>query len=104
MKLYLIAAIVLLSSLFAASGIAAITRGWVLPWNRRHVHRLRLHGAGQLLAAFALCWQLVFGFLVDTSGIRQAGTLTGSALLLTGILMMAADQFLPRPKGTPRPE
>ncbi|MFE0728235.1 hypothetical protein ACFW2X_08305 [Streptomyces antibioticus] len=104
MKLYIITAIVLLASLFAASGIAALTRGWVLPWNRRHVHRPRLHGAGQLVTAFALCWQLVFGFLVDTSAIRQAGTLTGSALLLTGVLMLAADQFLPRPKGTPSPE
>ncbi|MFH8286413.1 hypothetical protein [Streptomyces antibioticus] len=104
MKLYLIAAILLLASLFAASGIAAITRGWVLPWNRRHVHRLRLHGAGQLVAAFALCWQVAFGYLVGVSGIRQIGTLAGSALLLTGVLMMTADQFLPRRKGTPRAE
>ncbi|MEU3278100.1 hypothetical protein [Streptomyces antibioticus] len=104
MKLYIVTAVLLLASLFAASGIAAITRGWVLPWNRRHVHRPRLHGAGQLVAAFALCWQVTFGFLVGVSGIRQIGTLAGSVMLLTGILMMAADQFLRRPESTPRPE
>jgi hypothetical protein len=91
-KIYLAVPVVLLASLFVASGVAAIRRGWVLPMNRRHVRLPRPYGWGQLVVAFALCWQLVFGLAVDTFGIRQWGTLTGSGMLLIGLVLMMRGQ------------
>ncbi|TWG04474.1 hypothetical protein FHX80_112926 [Streptomyces brevispora] len=88
MKLYVAIPVVLLAFLIAASGIAAITRGWVLPTNRRTVHHPRLYGWGQLLAACALCSQQVFFWVPNAPGTRQWGSLSGSALLLTGLIVM----------------
>ncbi|MGW1711012.1 hypothetical protein ACWCP8_37535 [Streptomyces sp. NPDC002206] len=88
MKLYVAIPVVLLALLIAASGIAAMTRGWVLPTNRRPVHRPRLYGWGQLVAAFALCWQQVFFWMLSDPGTRQWGALSGGALLLTGLILM----------------
>ncbi|CAM5437199.1 hypothetical protein [Streptomyces canarius] len=70
MKLYVAVPLVLLALLIAASGVAAVTSGWVLPMNRRHVRAPRTYGWGQLAVAFALCWQLVFGLL---TGRRPSG-------------------------------
>ncbi|MEV7234878.1 hypothetical protein AB0N06_13125 [Streptomyces sp. NPDC051020] len=92
MKLYIAIPAVLLALLFAASGIAGITRGWVLPTNRRAVHRPRLNGWGQLVAAVALCWQQVSFWVISDIEIRQWGTLFGSALLLTGLILMGVSQ------------
>lgn len=92
MRLYLAVPSVVVALLFAASGVAAITRGWVLPWNRRHVRRVRLYGWGQSVAASGLCCQVVFGLVSSGIGIRQWGTLTGGGLLLTGLLVMAVSQ------------
>ncbi len=66
--------------LFTASGSAAVTRGWVLPMNRRHVRSPRLYGCGQLVAVFALCWQAVFGLMISGSDVRPWGTLLVGAL------------------------
>ncbi|MFI8386786.1 hypothetical protein [Streptomyces sp. NPDC085540] len=30
--------------LLAGSGIATLSRGWLLPWQRRHIVRVRLFG------------------------------------------------------------
>ncbi|WP_055629771.1 hypothetical protein [Streptomyces hirsutus] len=92
MRLYLAIPSVVVALLFAASGAAAVARGWVLPWNRRSVRRVRLYGWGQLVAAFGLCWQVVFGLVISGPGIRQWGTLTGSGLLLTGLIVMTVSQ------------
>lgn len=90
--LYLAIPLVLLALLIAASGVAAVTRGWVLPTNRKAVHRPRLYGWGQLTVAFALCCQALFGLLISAPGTRQWGTLTGSALLLAGLIVMMVSQ------------
>ncbi|WP_406385510.1 hypothetical protein [Streptomyces sp. NBC_01618] len=92
MKLYVAVPVVLLALLIAASGVAGITRGWVLPTNRRPVHRPRLYGWGQLVGAFALCWQQVFFWVLSDPDIRQWGTLAGSVLLLTGLIMMMVSR------------
>ncbi|WP_405680333.1 hypothetical protein [Streptomyces sp. NBC_01238] len=92
MKLYVAVPVVLLALLIAASGVAGITRGWVLPTNRRPVHRPRLFGWGQLVGAFALCWQQVFFWVLSDPDIRQWGTLAGSVLLLTGLIVMAVSR------------
>ncbi|MFF8909066.1 hypothetical protein [Streptomyces olivaceoviridis] len=92
MKLYVAVPVVLLALLIAASGVAAVTSGWVLPMNRRHVRAPRTYGWGQLVVAFALCWQLVFGLLIGDSGARPPGTLIGAVLLLAGLLVMMVGQ------------
>ncbi|MEU0630180.1 hypothetical protein [Streptomyces sp. NPDC005989] len=93
MKFYVAIPVVLLALLAAASGVAGITRGWVLPTNRRPVHRPRLYGWGQLVVAFALCWQVFFFLVLNdpdilAPDIRGWGTLPGSALFLTGLILM----------------
>lgn len=40
------------------------------------------------MAAFALCWQQVFFWVFSDPGIRQWESLSGSALLLTGLIVM----------------
>ncbi|MGW3512329.1 hypothetical protein [Streptomyces sp. NPDC000994] len=91
MRLYLAIPLVLLALLIATSGVAAVTRGWVPPWNRRHVRRVRIHGCGQLVLAFALCWQVVFGLVISNPGIRSFGTMSGNGILLTGILLTSVS-------------
>lgn len=97
MKLYVVIPLVLLALLIAASGTAAITRGWVIPGNRRQVRRPRLYGWGQLMGAFSLCWQMFFLLVLNDPdildpGIRGWGSLPGGALLLTGLIMMMVSR------------
>ncbi|MGW2727249.1 hypothetical protein [Streptomyces sp. NPDC001494] len=89
MKLYFAVPLILLALLIAASGVAAVTRGWVLPMNRRHVRAPRIYGWGQLVVAFALCWQLVLGLIFA----RPSGTLIGAAILLAGLIVMMVGQL-----------
>lgn len=93
MKLYIAIFLALSASLIAALGVAAVTRGWVLPVNRRPVHRPRVYGWGQLVAAFALFWQTVYLLVLNDPdilgpGVRGWGSLPGSALLLAGLILM----------------
>ncbi|WP_250306617.1 hypothetical protein [Streptomyces sp. A 4/2] len=88
MKFYVAIPVVLLALLIAASGVAGVTRGWVLPTNRRPVRRPRLYGWGQLVGAFALCWQQVCFWVLSDPDTRQWGSLSGSVLLLTGLIVM----------------
>ncbi|MFD9427674.1 MULTISPECIES: hypothetical protein [unclassified Streptomyces] len=92
MELYLGISVVLVALLIAASGVAALTRGWVLASNRSPVRRPRLHGWGQSAVAFALCWQTLFLLALDGTGTRQWGTLTGSVLLLSGLVLMMVSR------------
>ncbi|MEU6885031.1 hypothetical protein ABZ918_07385 [Streptomyces viridosporus] len=106
MRLCIAVFLVLTASLVAASGVAAVAWGRVFPGNRRPVHRVRLHGWGRLVVAAALCCQLVFGLVVGDIDLRQWGTLTGSGLLLTGLLMMLVSRRpggRRRDDGMPRP-
>ncbi|MFE4449251.1 hypothetical protein [Streptomyces sp. NPDC056796] len=94
MRLYLAVPVVLVALLIAASGVAAITRGWVVPTYRRPVGRLRLFGWGQLVVAFALCAQAFFLLVLSTgtSATRPWGSLTASLLLPAGLVMMAVSR------------
>lgn len=93
MKLYLALPLVLLALLAAASGVAAVSRGWVLPMNRRHVRSPHLYGWGQLVVACALCWQVVFGLVISDSGTRPAGTLIGAVILLVGLTAIMVSRL-----------
>ncbi|MDW4910591.1 hypothetical protein RB628_36030 [Streptomyces sp. ADMS] len=92
MRLYLGIPVVLLALLIAVSGIAALTRGWVLPTNRKPIRHPKLYGWGQLVIAIALCCQAVFGLMTNDLDTRQWGTLTGSVLMVTGIVVIAMSQ------------
>ncbi|MER8089860.1 hypothetical protein ACIO6T_20970 [Streptomyces sp. NPDC087532] len=101
MKLCIAIFLALSALLIAASGAAAVTRGWVLPVYRRPVHRPRVLGWGQLVAAAALCWQVLFLLVLDDPDIlgpdiRGWGSLPGGALLLTGPVLMMLSR---RPGG-----
>ncbi|MGW5201630.1 hypothetical protein [Streptomyces spiralis] len=93
MKPYLAVPLALLALLIASSGAAAVTSGWVLPLNRRDVRAPRIYGWGQLVVAFALCWQPALGLMISDSGARPSGTLIGAALLLAGIVVMMVGQL-----------
>ncbi|MEU5976506.1 hypothetical protein [Streptomyces sp. NPDC047315] len=98
MSPYLVLPFLVLALLFAASGLAGVARGWVLPSNRRHVRNPRLYGWGQLAVAFALCWQAFFGLLVDDSDVRLWATLTGGLVLIAALAVMLMGQLRrPRP-------
>jgi len=92
MEFYLVIPLVLVALLVGASGVAAVARGWVPPMNRRHVRRVRLYGWGQLMAAFALCWEAAFRLVISNAGIRVWVTLFGSGLLVVGLIVMGASQ------------
>ncbi|MEV5080069.1 hypothetical protein ACIQFZ_08925 [Streptomyces sp. NPDC093064] len=92
MRLHLAIPSVLLALLIAVSGVAAVARGWVLHWNRRSVYRVRLYGWGQLVVAFALCWQVVFGLVINGPYVRYWGAASGVAFMLAGLIVMAVGQ------------
>ncbi|MFB7110482.1 hypothetical protein [Streptomyces sp. NPDC056291] len=92
MDLYLAIPLVLVALLAAASGIAAVTRGWVLPWNRHRVRRVRLYGWGQLMVAVAVGRQAVFWWVISDPIVRSWAVLPGSGLLVAGLLVMAVSQ------------
>ncbi|MFD6025498.1 hypothetical protein [Streptomyces griseoluteus] len=92
MDLYLAIPLVLLALLVAASGVAAVTRGWVLPWNRHRVRRVRRYGWGQLMVAVAVGWQAVFWWVISDPIVRSWAALPGGGLLVGGLLVMAESQ------------
>lgn len=93
MEPYLAVPLVLVALLVAASGVAAVTRGWVPPVARRHVRTPKSYGWGQLVMAFALCWQPAFGLLSGESEARPSITLIGGVILLAGMAVMMVGQF-----------
>ena len=100
MKVYLVVLLAPVALLIAASGLAAVTSGWVLPMNRRHVRTPRLYGWGQLVVSFALFWQVIFGVIISDSSARPWGTLIGSAMLLAGLVVMMVGQLAGRDRGS----
>lgn len=95
MRPYLGTPVIVLALLIAASGVAAIIRGRVLPAPRKRIRRPRVYGWGQLVIATALCCQAVFGLMTDDLDARQGGTLTGSVLMVTGIVVIAVSRRAP---------
>ena len=93
MSRYLAIPAVLMALFCAASGVAAVARGWVLPMYRRRVRRVRLFGWGQLMAAVAVCGHTVFGLLtIGAPGVRSLGTLSASGLLFAGVIVIGVSQ------------
>ncbi|WP_432077194.1 hypothetical protein [Streptomyces wuyuanensis] len=67
----------------------------MLTTNRKHIRRPQVYGWGQLVIAIALCCQALFGLMTDDLDTRQWGTLTGSVLMVIGIIVIAVSQRTP---------
>ncbi len=93
--LYLAVPIGVVALLLAVSGVATLSRGWLLPWQRRHIVRPRLFGWAQLLIAAALGVELV-GLLVVDSAYRSVVTMPGVVGLLFALVLSTRAQRPPR--------
>ncbi|MFG2877631.1 hypothetical protein ACGFYU_21985 [Streptomyces sp. NPDC048337] len=82
--------------LLAVSGAATLSRGWMPPWQRRHIVRPKLFGWAQLLIAAGLGVQLVGLLAVDPS-YRPVVTMPGTVVLLLAMALTALAQRPPRP-------
>jgi hypothetical protein len=83
--------------LFAAGGTATLTRGWIMPWQRRHVVRERIFGWAQFAVAAALGLQLAGNLLADDPGVRSAVTMPGVLILLLALVLVTLSQREPKP-------
>ncbi|MFB7513541.1 hypothetical protein [Streptomyces sp. NPDC056144] len=91
MSWYLAVPTALLALLFAAGGVAALRTGWVLPWQRRHVHRVKLFGWAQLVIAAAFATKVATA-LFESPG-ADAGVGSASlVVLLAGFGLMVVAQ------------
>ncbi|MFB0629125.1 hypothetical protein [Streptomyces sp. AB3(2024)] len=100
--LYVAIPIGVMALLLAASGVATLSRGWLLPWQRRYIVRPRLLGWAQLLVAAALGVQLT-GLLVVDPVYRPVVTMPGCAALLFGLVLTTRAQRPPRGRAMGRP-
>ncbi|MFE3628369.1 hypothetical protein [Streptomyces goshikiensis] len=92
---YLAIPIGVMALLLAASGVAALSRGWLLPLQRRYVVRVRLFGWAQLLISAALGVQLVGNLVVDPP-YSSAVTMPGVVVLFLGLVLITRAQRAPR--------
>ncbi|WP_328666087.1 hypothetical protein OG905_03370 [Streptomyces sp. NBC_00322] len=85
---YLLVPSVVVGTLIAASGIAAIRTGWLPKWQRRYIQRPRLWGYGQLLMAAYLGLQVTFGVLAEPDA-RFVGSGVVLVFIAAGLLWAA---------------
>lgn len=93
MRLCLGVPLVVLALAIGASGIAAVARGWVLPFNRGRVRNVRLFGWGQTVVAISLLAQGIFLLLTGGTprglpSVHPVWSLT----LLAGLVLMGISQ------------
>ncbi|MFI8266361.1 hypothetical protein [Streptomyces sp. NPDC085665] len=93
--LYLAVPIGVVALLLALSGVATLSRGWLFPWQRRHIVRPRLFGWAQLLIAATLGVELV-GLLAVDSAYRSVVTMPGVVVLLFAMVLITRAQRPPR--------
>lgn len=92
MPWYVLAPSALMSVLGAVGGVAAVRRGWVLPWLRPRTLRPRLWGYGVLLMSAFLAAQVVDGAV---AGLHPQLLVIGGGFVLFLIgsgLMLASQQ------------
>ncbi|MEV7523483.1 hypothetical protein [Streptomyces sp. NPDC091371] len=85
--------------LLAVAGTAALTSGWLLPRQRKHIVRTRLFGWAQLLIAAALGVQSA-GLLPAGSSYQSLFIMPGAVGLLFGLVLITRAQR-PSPSGRP---
>ncbi|MFE3269747.1 hypothetical protein [Streptomyces sp. NPDC059215] len=92
MGLYLAVPLGLLALLIAASGVAAVARGWVAPMHRGLVRRVRLYGWGQLLFGLGLCSQAVLQSVDDAPGIWLWEGDAAAGMVIAGLCVVGLSQ------------
>ncbi|MGW0793554.1 hypothetical protein [Streptomyces sp. NPDC002692] len=92
MGLYLAVPLGLLALLIAASGVAAVARGWVPPMHRGFVRRVRLYGWGQLVFALGLCWQAVSETVDDAPGVWHWEGDAAAGMVVVGLCLVGLSQ------------
>lgn len=92
MGLYIGVPVGVAALLIALCGVAALSRGWLPSWQRRHIVRTRLFGWAQLLIATALGIQVLGGLLIEASGLRSGVTVSGAVVLLFGLALTVQAQ------------
>lgn len=92
MGLYRAVPLGLLALLIAASGVAAVARGWVPPMHRGFVRRVRLYGWGQLVFGLGLCLQAVSECVDDARGVWHWEGDATAGMVLVGICMVGLSQ------------
>jgi hypothetical protein len=97
MHMYLVAADVLLVALMVGSGLAGITRGWVIPFGRHRILRPKLWGYGQLMGAFGFSLWMFLGVLPTRFDLLA---LSGWFIFMASLGVTALAQ---RPGRTPGP-
>ncbi|MCX4532277.1 hypothetical protein OHA79_32885 [Streptomyces sp. NBC_00841] len=91
---WVVGAGMLMGLLAIASGIVTLRTGWILPMARRHATRPQLHGLGALATGACPLIQGLFYFRILPSASWEIRFFGGNALLLTGLLLIAASQLL----------
>ncbi|MFE4308757.1 hypothetical protein [Streptomyces sp. NPDC056891] len=84
-----------LGVLLVAGGVAAIRTGWILPFQRRRVHRTELFGWAQLVMAVAFGAQAVGQLLGEREARYVLGVVTVLALLSGLVLATVAQRPSP---------
>jgi hypothetical protein len=83
----------LAAGVLAAGGVAALTRGWVVPWLRRSVVRPALWGAGALVFAAGMATGLSTQFYDVSLGLGDAlMALTVAQISIGGLLQHRAQR------------
>ncbi|MFJ3499382.1 MULTISPECIES: hypothetical protein [unclassified Streptomyces] len=78
----------ILALLLAAGGTAALRAGWLLPTQRRHVHRIGLFGRAQLVMAGALAVLALSAFPDDPALRNGIGVLAVPGFLCALVLVV----------------
>ncbi|MEU9856560.1 hypothetical protein [Streptomyces sp. NPDC047974] len=77
--------------LLAVSGVAALRTGFVLPWLRRRVRRVALHGWGQLVMGGSFALQSVSGFVGESAVGTAEGLVAAVSMVAALILLLVAQ-------------
>ncbi|WP_406840007.1 hypothetical protein ACICHK_34710 [Streptomyces sp. AHU1] len=83
MLVYFAIPVALAALVTAGGGIAALTRGWVLPRVRPVIERPRVYGWGVLLLALGMCL-LAVSMMVFTDMMLTAGRTIAVAIMFVG--------------------
>ncbi|MFD8211257.1 hypothetical protein ACFV2S_33240 [Streptomyces sp. NPDC059695] len=80
-----------LAALLVAGGVAALRTGWVMPWQRRWVHRPRLFGWAMVTVAGSAAFQASTA-LIAPRGIGAVAQGAALGLLLAGMILLTLSQ------------
>jgi hypothetical protein len=95
MHIFLVVLAELAVVVWLAAGVAAVTRGWIVPFVRKRVQRPKLWGYGALAGGTGAG---LFVLLVDQHGAAGNVALYGWGLMTAGVITMFKSQ---RPSPTP---